>query len=111
MRTMLLFPPTWHPSQPYLSLPSLTGFLKQEGVTDIIQRDFGIEGIDSFLSQATGRETYERMQEKVRSLERLGTEGETGRSSQEHLARMKDAVDWFPTLYDHVYEATLTLRS
>src|SRR5437867_103334 len=63
MRTMLLFPPTWHPSQPYLSLPSLTGFLKQEGVTDAIQRDLGIEVLDSFLSHATGRETYERMQE------------------------------------------------
>src|SRR2546422_38667 len=111
MRTMLLFPPTWHPSQPYLSLPSLTGFLKQEGVTDIIQRDLGIEVLDSFLSQATGRETYERMQEKVRTLERLGTQGETGPSSQEHLARMKEALDWFPPLYDHVEEAKSTLRS
>ena len=111
MRTMLLFPPTWHPSQPYLSLPSLTGFLKQEGVTDVIQRDLGIEVLDSFLSQATGRETYERMQEKVRTLERLGTQGETGPSSQEHLARMKEALDWFPPLYDHVEEAKWTLRS
>src|SRR5437879_5852140 len=105
MRTMLLFPPTWHPSQPYLSLPSLTGFLKQEGVTDIIQRDLGIEVLDSFLSQATGRETYERMQEKVRTLERLGTQGETGPSSQEHLARMKEALDWFPPLYDNIEAA------
>jgi hypothetical protein len=108
---MLLFPPTWHPSQPYLSLPSLTGFLKQEGVTDIIQRDLGVEVLDSFLSQATGRETYERMQEKVRTLERLGTQGETGPSSQEHLARMKEALDWFPPLCDHVEEAKWTLRS
>jgi hypothetical protein len=111
MKTMLLFPPTWHPSQPYLSLPSLTGFLKHEGVTDIIQRDLGIEVLDSFLSQATGRETYERMREKVRTLERLGTQGETGPSSQEHLARMKEALDWFPPLYDHVEEAKWTLRS
>ena len=111
MKTMLLFPPTWHPSQQYLSLPSLTGFLKKEGVTDIIQRDLGIEVLDSFLSQATGRETYERMQEKVRTLERLGTQGETGPSSQEHLARMKEALDWFPPLYDHVEEAKWTLRS
>src|SRR2546426_7414605 len=87
MRTMLLFPPTWHPSQPYLSLPSLTGFLKQEGVTDIIQRDLGIEVLDSFLSQATGRETYERMQEKVRTLERLGTQGDrkSTRLNSSHL--------------------------
>src|SRR3989454_5798994 len=111
MKTMPLSPPTWHPSQPYLSLPSLTGFLKHQGVTDIIQRDLGIEVLDSFLSQDTGRETYERMQEKVRALERLGTQGETGPSSQEHLARMKEALDWFPPLYDHVEEAKLTLRS
>src|SRR5438093_146396 len=111
MRTMLLFPPTWHPSQPYLSLPSLTGFLKQEGVTDVIQRDLRIEVLDSYLNQATGLETDERMQEKVRTLERLGMQGETGPSSQEHLARMKEALDWFPPLYDHVEEAKWTLRS
>src|SRR5437867_13248436 len=109
MRTMLLFPPTWHPSQPYLSLPSLTGFLKQEGVTDVIQRDLGIAVLDSFLSQATGRETYERMQETVRNLERLGTQGETGPSSQEHLTRMKEALDWPPPLYHHVEETKCTL--
>src|SRR2546428_6212448 len=51
------------------------------------------------------------MQEKVRTLERLGTQGETGPPSQEHLARMKEALDWFPPLYDHVEEAKLTLRS
>src|SRR5256712_6529269 len=101
MKTMLLFPPTWHPSQPYLSLPSLTGFLKQEGVTDIVQRDLGIEVLDSFLSEATGRETYERMQEKVRTLERLGSPGVPGSSRQSNTARMKAAPAWFPPLYDH----------
>jgi len=111
MKAMLLFPPTWHPSQPYLSLPSLTGFLKHEGVTEIVQRDLGIEVLDGFLSQAVGRETYERMQEKVTTLERLGTHGETGPSSQEHLARMKEALDWFPPLYDHIEEAKRFLRS
>src|SRR5256712_1374118 len=111
MKAMFLSPPTWHPSQPYLSLPSLTGFLKHEGVTDIVQRDLGIEVLDGFLSQAAGRETYERMQEKVTTLERWGTMGETGPSSQEHLARMKEALDWFPPLYDHIEEAKRFLRS
>src|SRR3989449_5345217 len=111
MKAMLLFPPTWHPSQPYLSLPSLTGFLKHEGVTDIVQRDLGIEVLDGFLSQAAGRETYERMQEKVTTLERLGTHGETVPWSQEHLAGMKEALDWFPPLYDHIEEAKRFLRS
>ena len=111
MRTVLLFPPTWHPSQPYLSLPSLTGFLKQGGVTDVVQRDLGIEVLDGFLSQVTGRETYERMQDKVKTLERIGTQGETGPSSQEHLARMKEALEWFPPLYDLIENAKAALRS
>jgi len=111
MKTVLLFPPTWHPSQPYLSLPSLTGFLKQAGVTNVVQRDLGIEVLDGFLSQPSGRETYERMQDKVRTLERLGTQGETGASSQEHLARMKEALDWFPPLYDRIEDAKRILRS
>src|SRR2546422_10579451 len=111
MKAMLLFPPTWHPSQPYLSLPSLTGFLKHEGVTDIVQRDLGIEVLDGFLSQAAGRETYERMQEKVTTLERLGTHGETVHASQDPPPRMKEAPDWFPPLYDHIEEAKRFLRS
>jgi len=111
MKTVLLFPPTWHPSQPYLSLPSLVGFLKQAGVSDVTQRDLGIEVLEQFLSQDTGRETYERMQEKIKTLERVGTQGETGPSSQEHLARMKEALDWFPPLYDQIDEAKATLRS
>ena len=111
MKTILLFPPTWHPSQPYLSLPSLTGFLKQEGISDVVQRDLGIEVLDGFLTQATGRETYERMQDKIKTLERLGTQGETGPSSQEHLLRMKEALDWFPSLYDQIDGAKENLRS
>jgi len=111
MRSVLLFPPTWHPSQPYLSLPSLTGFLKQAGVTDVVQRDLGIEVLDRFLTRSVGREMYERMQDKVRTLEQRGTEGETGHASQEHLARMKEALKWFPPLYDQIEDAKRTLRS
>jgi anaerobic magnesium-protoporphyrin IX monomethyl ester cyclase len=81
MKTVLLFPPTWHPSQPYLSLPSLTGFLKQEGVTDVVQRDLGIEVLDGFLTQSVGRETYERMQDKVKTLERRGKPAMPARST------------------------------
>jgi anaerobic magnesium-protoporphyrin IX monomethyl ester cyclase len=111
MKTVLLFPPTWHPSQPYLSLPSLTGFLKQGGVSDVTQRDLGIEVLEELLSQDTGRETYERMQDKIKTLERTGTQGETGPSSQEHLAKMKEALEWFPPLYDLIDNAKATLRS
>ena len=51
MKVSLLFPPTWHPSQPYLSLPSLTGFLRQGGISDVSQRDLGIELLDTVLTR------------------------------------------------------------
>ena len=71
----------------------------------------GIEVLDGFLSQVTGRETYERMEDKIKTLERIGTQGETGPSSQEHLARMKEALEWFPPLYDLIEPAKAALRS
>jgi len=51
MKISLLFPPTWHPSQPYLSLPSLAGFLAQGGVGGVTQRDLGIEVLDTLLQE------------------------------------------------------------
>ena len=46
---MLLFPPEWVPTAPYLALPSLTSVLRQAGHT-VIQRDINIEMYDHFFS-------------------------------------------------------------
>ncbi|HEY7534243.1 MAG TPA: B12-binding domain-containing radical SAM protein, partial [Nitrospiraceae bacterium] len=70
MKVSLLFPPTWHPSQPYLSLPSLTGFLVQGGVGNVSQRDLGIELLDCVLTQSYGAELYQQLVDKQRILER-----------------------------------------
>ena len=64
MKVSLLFPPTWHPSQPYLSLPSLTGFLAQAGVTDVTQRDLGIELLDEVVTQSYGAGLYQELLDK-----------------------------------------------
>jgi hypothetical protein len=53
MKTSLLFPPTWHPSQPYLSLPSLSGFLAQGGVTNVSQHDLGVELLKGVTTQSS----------------------------------------------------------
>ena len=55
MKISLLFPPSWHPSQPYLSLPSLTGFLNQAGMTNVIQRDLNIEVLDTILNDSMAK--------------------------------------------------------
>ena len=109
MKVSLLFPPTWHPSQPYLSLPSLTGSLMQGGVTDVSQRDLGIEVLDLVLTRSYGQEVYGRLQEKVTQLEHK-RDGETGPSSAEHYARVVESLDRFPYLIDRIEMAKETLR-
>ena len=62
MKVALVFPPQGHFTQPYLSLPSLTAYLRQQGVDDVTQIDASIEAYDHFLSR-------ERL---ARSLQRVG---------------------------------------
>src|SRR5881296_1502493 len=109
MKVSLLFPPTWHPSQPYLSLPSLTGFLAQAGIKNVTQRDLGIELLDTVLTQQYGEEVYARLVEKAKKRERERT-GETGPSSAEHYTRVVEALDRFPYLIDRIEPAKHSLR-
>ena len=110
MKVSLLFPPTWHPSQPYLSLPSLTGFLTQAGVKNVSQRDLGIELLDKVLTQTICRtKLYQQLVAKQRGLERERT-GETGPGSAEQLARIIESLDRFPYLFERIELAKETLR-
>src|SRR2546422_5714033 len=49
LKTMLLFPPEWVPTAPYLALPSLTAVLRQHG-HEVVQKDVNIEMYDYFFS-------------------------------------------------------------
>jgi len=101
MKLSLLFPPSWHPSQPYLSIPSLTGFLKQAGVTNVTQRDLNIEVLDRILTRVYGEELYPRLLDKAKRLERNRI-GETGPSSEEHYTRLVESLDRFPDLIERI---------
>src|SRR5690348_17545782 len=48
-KVMLLFPPEWVPTAPYLALPSLTAVLREAG-HHVIQRDVNIEMYDHFFT-------------------------------------------------------------
>ncbi|MEO2043971.1 MAG: radical SAM protein, partial [Nitrospinaceae bacterium] len=50
MKTALLFPPQWYPSQPYLALPTLKAHLEAKG-HEVDQFDFNIQCYEIFLSQ------------------------------------------------------------
>ena len=49
MRTLLVFPPQAHPTQPALCLPALTAWLRAQGFEDTHQRDLNLEAHEYFL--------------------------------------------------------------
>ena len=49
MKVLLLFPPDWLPSEPYLSLPSLTSVLRPAG-HEVVQKDINVEMYYLFFS-------------------------------------------------------------
>ena len=113
MKVLLIFPPSWHPSQPYLSLPSLTAFLRQNGVRDVVQRDVNIELLDILLTKKTCNEFYQRIIDKLRSMDSPGEASPRGVSLnyQEKRQVLINAVEMIPAIIDKVEPAKNTLRS
>lgn len=68
MLTKLLFPPQWIPTQPYLSLPSLTAFLKANDY-NVEQNDINISFYDALLSKSGLSSFYERINQKFQELD------------------------------------------
>lgn len=50
MKVMLVFPPDWYPSEPYLSLPTLTCVLRAAG-HQVAQKDVNLEMYDWYFSE------------------------------------------------------------
>ncbi len=68
MLTKLLFPPQWIPTQPYLSLPSLTAFLKANNC-DVEQVDINISFYDEILSKKGLLPFFERTCSRFQELD------------------------------------------
>ncbi len=64
MKTALLFPPQWYPSQPYLSLPTLKAHLESKG-HEVDQFDFNIESYEIFLSREYLEHCVETVQQRL----------------------------------------------
>lgn len=109
MKISLIFPPSWHPSQPYLSIPCLSAFLEKSGVAVHQQRDLNIELLDHVLTKDFGLNIHQRLVDLVKSLEQ-SVNGETGKGSKEHYARVVESLDRFPYLIDELEPAKASLR-
>ena len=91
LKAMLLFPPEWVPTAPYLALPSLTAVLRQHG-HEVVQKDVNIEMYDYFFSDTFLIWVMARMATQRRALEAKElTEGLTEREAAQK-ACLEDAA-------------------
>ncbi|MDR4481509.1 MAG: radical SAM protein [Nitrospira sp.] len=75
MKVMLIFPPDWFPSEPYLSLPSLTAVLRQAGHT-VVQKDINLEMWDWYFSEDFLKKVLRRVPQQLDRLRKLAKKRE-----------------------------------
>ncbi len=103
----LIFPSSWHPSQPYLSLPSLKAYLHQHGIHDVVQRDLAIELLDHCCTWEKTKPLYERI---IRQLNELGSKPRHSPLEREKYAKLREAEEIVPALKDQIDGAVASLR-
>ncbi|MDG1929539.1 MAG: radical SAM protein, partial [Nitrospinaceae bacterium] len=104
----LVFPTSWHPSQPYLSLPSLKAFLNQNGVHDVIQRDLAIELLNDLCTWEKTKPLYERI---IRELNELSSRPRLTQVESEKFAKLREAEEIVMALKDQIDSAVNSQRS
>lgn len=102
MKLLLLFPPSWLPSQPFLSLPALTGFLRAQGV-EVVQRDINIEFLEILLSKKTAQQFFSSIKQEL--------DKGASRHHMEKYNLLGEAVEYLPLAAERIEEAKKVLRS
>ena len=69
-KVMLVFPPDWYPSEPYLSLPTLTAFLRTAG-HHVVQKDVNLEMYDWFFSDDFLRRVLKKVPQQLDRLKKM----------------------------------------
>ena len=64
-KVMLLFPPEWVPTAPYLALPTLTAVLRQNGVS-VVQKDVNVEAFDHYFTREFLEFTKQRLEQRIK---------------------------------------------
>ena len=75
MKVLLIYPPDWYPSEPYLSLPSLTAVLRQAGHT-VIQKDVNCEMWDWYFSDDFLKRVLRKVPQQLDRLRKLSNKRE-----------------------------------
>ncbi|HXF92231.1 MAG TPA: radical SAM protein [Nitrospiraceae bacterium] len=75
MKVLLIFPPDWYPSEPYLSLPTLTAVLRAAGHT-VIQKDVNLEMYDWYFSEDFLKRVLRKVPQQLDRLRKLAKKRE-----------------------------------
>src|SRR5881628_2421045 len=75
MKVMLIFPPDWYPSEPYLSLPTLTAVLRSAG-HQVVQKDVNLEMYDWYFSEDFLRHVLKKVPQQLDRLRKLSKKRE-----------------------------------
>ena len=79
---MLVFPPDWYPSEPYLSLPTLTSVLRAAG-HQVVQKDVNLEMYDWFFSADFLRRVLKKVPQQLDRLRKLSKKRELEESEMQ----------------------------
>ena len=110
MKVALIFPPQGHFTQPYLSLPSLTAWLRQNGIEDVEQIDANIDAYDWFLSKERLGRSLERLHagEGLAALDQLDR---LGFSEMERYQRLSEIEVCGEEVVARIEEAKRVMRT
>ena len=107
MKTLLIFPSQWYPTQPYLSTPYLTSYLRAKG-WEVDQRDFNIASYGHFLSAPLLENAENLMAEKLNSLK---SQGSLSIKEKSHLDVLSMGLKFSDRIIAGVEEAKSVLRT
>ncbi len=81
-KVLLIFPPEWVPTAPYLALPSLTAVLRQNGI-EVVQKDINVEAFEHYFTPEFFQFVEERIKRRLKNLRtKQREEGLTEEDSQ-----------------------------
>jgi anaerobic magnesium-protoporphyrin IX monomethyl ester cyclase len=106
VKIALVYPPTCDPTAPYLAVPMLTGFLRANGV-EVVPVDANVEAYDRLLRPAPLRALAERVEHRLRKLDRRAALDHVARRAYLQLWRARGDAQTAP---DGIAEARAVLK-
>lgn len=111
MKVMLIFPPDWFPSEPYLSLPSLTAVLRQAGHS-VIQKDINCEMWDWYFGEDFLKKVLRRVPQQLDRLRKLSKKRELSEAEMDVQLALCDVTHQrMAKLIQNTEEAKRIIRS